>query len=115
MHATALHAARLLGTPVVETAALRGGSLGEVLHVRFEDGREAVVKGGDARIREARMLRAIRAQGVPAPDVIAVDAHVLVMSVAPDRDTLDVAGNDLARVVTALHAPPIAATPIRLG
>lgn len=106
MHRTARRAARLLRTSVDGARALSGGSLGEVLRVRFEDGREAVVKGGDAPRREARMLRAIRAQGVPAPDVIAVDDRVLVMSVATDRGTLDAAWGDLARVLTALHAPP---------
>lgn len=106
MHPTALHAARLLGTSVVEATALSGGSLADVLRVRFADGREAVVKGGDAPEREARMLRAIRARGVPTPEILAVDARALVMSVAPDRGTLDAAWGDLARVLSALHAPP---------
>lgn len=52
------------------------------------------------------MLRAIRTRGVPVPEVLAVDADVLVMTVAPDRGSLDAAWGDLARVLTALHAPP---------
>ncbi|MDZ7707124.1 MAG: fructosamine kinase family protein [Trueperaceae bacterium] len=111
MHPNARHAARLLGTSVVEATALSGGSLAEVLRVRFEDGREAVVKGGDAPRREARMVRAIRARGVPVPEVIAVDAHVLVLGVVPDRGTLDAAWGDLARVLTTLHEPSSVATP----
>lgn len=111
MHASAQHTERLLGTSVREARTLAGGSLVEVLRVRFDDGREAVVKGGGAPQREARMLRAIRARGVPAPEVIAVDAAVLVMTVATDRGTLDAAWRDLARVLTALHVPPREAIP----
>lgn len=111
MHPAALHAARLLGTSVVEATALSGGSLAEVLRVRFEDGSEAVVKASDAPQQEARMVRAIRARGVPAPEVLAVDARVLVMSLATDRGTLDAAWGDLARVLTALHAPSSEPTP----
>ncbi len=105
MHPLARHAGHLLSSPARDARALGGGSIDEVLRVRFEDGREAVVKGGLAPEREARMLAAMRSRGVPVPEVFAVDARALVMSVRPDRGELAGAWGPLGEVLVALHAP----------
>jgi fructosamine-3-kinase len=109
------HVARLLGTPVRDARPLGGGSLGEVARLRLEDGREVVVKVGGAPEREARMLRAIAARGVPAPAVVAADAEVLVLEARSDRGSLDAAWGHLGEVVRALHAPIDPAGPTAYG
>lgn len=105
MHPLARHAGHLLGSPTREARALGGGSLHEVSQVRFEDGREAVVKGGVAPEREARMLEAMRSRGVPVPEVFAADARMLVLSVRPNGGALAGAERHLGEVLLDLHAP----------
>ena len=66
---------------------MAGGDLSAVLRVTFADGRQAVVKASRNGV-EAGMLRAINAAGVRAPDVLAADADILVMSVADASGSL---------------------------
>lgn len=97
-------AAALLGGEVADVEPLAGGDLSDVLCLGLVDGREAVVKGGPAPPVEAAMLQAIADAGAPAPRVLAVDAHVLVMQRVPGRSGAGRAGADLGRVLAGLHA-----------
>lgn len=83
---------------------LGGGCLEEVTRVTLRDGRRGVAKGGPAPRVEATMLEAMRAAGVPAPAVLAVDDALLVMEERPRRGTLAGAWADLGRVLGTLHA-----------
>ena len=81
-----------------------GGSLSRLARITLDDGREAVVKTGPAPETEAAMLRAIRAAGAPAPEVLAVDRDVLVLEVLPNDGGLGSAWTDLGSVLARLHA-----------
>ncbi|GJE54456.1 fructosamine kinase family protein [Methylobacterium thuringiense] len=103
MSALAAHGAALLGGSLVRAEPIGGGDLSSVMRIVLADGREAVVKDGPDPPAEAAMLRAIRATGAPAPDVLAVDATALVLerlAVSDDRG----ADADLGRAVARLHA-----------
>jgi fructosamine-3-kinase len=94
------------GRRVVEARALGGGCIAPVYRARLDDGRELAVKLGPGLDLEARMLRDL-ARHAPAPEVIHVDAHMLLMTYIPTRGGIDAAAEeDLARVVAALHAVP---------
>jgi fructosamine-3-kinase len=97
-------AAQLLGGRLKSVSQLAGGCLSEVLRIQLTDGRAAVAKGGPAPMTEGAMLAAIRAAGAPAPDVLAVDAEMLVMEALPDTGSLDAAWGDLGRALRLLHA-----------
>jgi fructosamine-3-kinase len=72
-------AANLLGGQLTGWQPLHGGDLAVVLSLRLTDGRRAVVKSSRGGT-EADMLRAMAKVGAPVPEVLAVDDHVLVMS-----------------------------------
>jgi len=97
-------AARLLGSPVQRVEPLHGGDLSDVVRLVFEDGAQAVAKGGPAPQVEADMLRAIRAARAPAPEVLAADDSVLVLEALLESGGL---GGDawaqLGRAVRRLH------------
>ncbi|MGN7124002.1 fructosamine kinase family protein [Methylorubrum thiocyanatum] len=104
MSGLARHAADLLGVPLAEARPMAGGDLSQCLHLRLEDGREAVAKTGPAPHEEARMLAALAAAGAPAPAVLAVDETALVLECLPDTGAGPGAEADLGRVVARLHA-----------
>lgn len=96
-------AAGLLGSTVAETRPFAGGSLSSVEFLRLKDGREMLAKSGPSPRAEARMLRAIRAAGVPAPEVFAADDAVLGIERLPDDGGLSLAWANLGRIVRTLH------------
>lgn len=96
-------AARLLGGDVAETRHFAGGSLSSIAFVRLSDGREMLVKSGPSPETEARMLRAIRAAGVRAPEVYAADESVLAIERLPDDGGLSAAWGDLGAELRRLH------------
>ncbi len=97
-------AAALLGGEAARAEPLGGGCLEQVTRVTLRDGRRVVVKGGPAPRVEATMLDALRATGVPAPRVLAVDDALLVMEERPQRGAPADAWADLGRVLARLHA-----------
>lgn len=99
-----LAAAALLGGEAVHAEALGGGCLEQVTRIELRDGRRVVAKGGPAPKLEADMLDALRAAGVPAPRVLAVDDVLLVMEERPNRGTPAGAWSDLGHVLSRLHA-----------
>lgn len=83
---------------------LHGGDLSEVTLVEFTDGHRVVAKQGPMVDREARMLNAIAAAGVPAPRVLGLAGTVLFLEALdetrPRPEHWATFGEDLAR----LHA-----------
>lgn len=83
---------------------LHGGDLSEVTLIEFANGRRAVAKQGAMVAREAHMLRAIAAAGVPAPKVLGLAGPVMFLEALdetrPHPDHWAQFGQDLAR----LHA-----------
>jgi fructosamine-3-kinase len=96
--------AALLGGTVAGVTGMGGGSLSQIVRLRLTDGREAVVKTGSAPRAEAAMLRAIKAAGAPAPEILAADDTVLVLSVVDDAGSVSSAWPDLGYVLATLHA-----------
>jgi len=103
VHPLATHTAALLGGSPLRAEPLAGGLMGPVLLVTLADGRRAVVKGGASPPREAAMLRAIAAAGVPTPAVLAVDERARVLEERRADGALDAAWADLGEVLATLH------------
>jgi fructosamine-3-kinase len=104
MTATAAKASVLLGTEVIGTERLHGGDLSEVARLRTADGRTFVAKPGRTAEVEAGMLRAIRAAGVPAPDVVAVADDLLILEDLGDDEGPGNAWGNLGQVLRRLHS-----------
>ena len=103
MSRLAEHAVGLLRGKLASASEFAGGSLSSVELLQLGDGREVLVKSGPSPRAEARMLRAIRAAGVPAPEVFAADDTVLVIERLADDGGLSIAWADLGCVVRKLH------------
>lgn len=98
-------AAALLDDMLEDSRPLHGGDLSRVVRLRMLSGREAVVKNGPAPMVEAGMLRAIRAVGVAAPEVLACSPEVLVLELLPEYGALDGQGwADLGSALRQLHS-----------
>lgn len=95
--------AALLGGTLRHVETLAGGSLSRLVRIVLTDGREAIVKTGPTPKMEAAMLRAVRAAGVPAPEVFAADDEVLVIEVLPQSAGVGMAWGDLGRILAHLH------------
>lgn len=87
-------------------APLHGGDLSEVVLAELSDGRRVVAKRGAMVVREARMLEAITAAGMPAPRVLGLAGPVLFLEaleeVRPAPAHWPRFGESLAR----MHATP---------
>ncbi|KLE31885.1 aminoglycoside phosphotransferase [Aurantiacibacter gangjinensis] len=91
------------GLAVTGGRKLAGGDLGGAALVELADGRKLVAKGGPLVEREADMLRAIAASGVPAPEVHhAADGLLLMDHVEADGAK---GWDSLAEALHRLHAP----------
>lgn len=99
-------AERLTGREPVRAEVMHGGDLSQVLRVWLRDGSEVVVKNGPAPLTEAAMLRAIAAAGAPAPQVLAADESILVMTLLPHGGRLSASWASLGRALATLHAAP---------
>ena len=67
----------VFGHAPTRVTPLHGGDLSVVMRLRLADGMEVVAKQGPMVDREARMLAAIAAAGVPAPRVLGQSGEVL--------------------------------------
>ncbi len=101
----------LLGQAIVTSRSLGGGCLFDVRAVDLADGQRVVVKEGGrglpGQLRlEARMLADLSAAGAPAPEVLTVDDHRLVLAwIDNDGGGLDAVGRrTLVEELAALHA-----------
>jgi len=104
MSALAEQGAALIGGTLRRSEAMGGGSLSSLVRIVLEDGRQAIVKTAPSAKAEAGMLRAIRAAGAPAPQVLAADGEVLVLEVLPNDGSLANAWPDLGAALMRLHA-----------
>lgn len=96
--------AALIGSRVLRTEPLQGGSLSSVLRVALEDGRTVVVKQAAGATREARMLARMAAAGAPVPHLLGHKDDLLVMEDVGPAGTLtsgDAVG--WAALADALH------------
>lgn len=96
-------AAALLGARLALQSVLAGGDLSEVIAIRLEDGREAIVKTGPAPATEARMLEAIAETGTRVPKVLAVNHSILVLERLPSGGQIETAWRDLGSQLGRLH------------
>jgi fructosamine-3-kinase len=94
--------AALLGRRLARAEPMSGGNLSGLVRIVLDDDSAAIVKDGPDPLAEAGMLRAIRAAGIPAPEVLAADARTLVIEPLPAGG--GPADADLGRVVARLHA-----------
>lgn len=97
-------AERLTGRPIAAVRRLSGGDLSTVFRLTLADGGTLVVKQAATATAEAQMLRAIRAAGAPAPDVIAAEGEWLLMDDVAAGDSISAAWPDLALSIACLHA-----------
>ena len=100
----AIRSAELLEDVFESSAPVSGGDLSTVIRVRLASGRSAIVKSDPKALAEAEMLRAIKASGAPAPDVLAVDGDLLVLADLGENNGLGNAWGALGRAVRTLHA-----------
>jgi len=100
-------AARLIGEAgSFEASPLGGGDLSEIWQLRFDDERSVVVKLGAHSPVEAGMLEALRQSGARTPQVLAVQADLLVLEYVTLR-RLDAQGwRVLGRSLARLHQAP---------
>lgn len=97
--------AGLLGAKPVSWTVLAGGDLSDVVLAELTTGRMAVFKSGPDPEAEADMLRAIRAAGVPAPEVLGVSPRVLALELLPGSGHLARAGwQQFGHALRQLHA-----------
>jgi len=93
-----------LGVPVAAMAPLQGGDLSEVARIDLADGRTVVAKTGPLVGREARMLAAIAAAGVPCPRVIAVADRLMILDHLDEARPGATGWATLGRALARLHA-----------
>ncbi|MEX0304612.1 MAG: fructosamine kinase family protein [Leisingera sp.] len=94
----------LLGAGVTRTRPLHGGDLSDVQLLQLSDGRHVVAKSGPLVEREAAMLQAIRAAGVPAPEILAAAAGLLLMQALNETAGSPAGWQALAGSLRQLHA-----------
>ncbi|NVN04729.1 fructosamine kinase family protein [Asaia spathodeae] len=87
-----------------DAAPMGGGDLSEIWHLRFESGREAVVKFDGQAAAEAAMLRAIAATGAPVPEILAAQGDLLVLSFIRAARLSESGWAALGKTLSTLHA-----------
>jgi len=104
MNSLAETGAALLGGTLQHAEPMHGGDLSQLVRIVLEDGRQAIVKNGPSPEAEAAMLRAIRASGAPAPEVLAASREALVIELLSGGGGLGGAWASLGRAAATLHA-----------
>lgn len=99
-----VRAGHLLGTRVNCVTQISGGSLSAVSRLALADGRSAIAKTGPLVAREAHMLEAMRARGVPTPAVLGIEGELLILQDLPAAGRLARAWAHLAEILDDLHA-----------
>ncbi len=104
MKSAAEAGAALLGGVLRDAKRVHGGCLSEIVLIRLDDGREAIVKSSAAARIEAAMQKAIAASGAPAPRLFAVSDSLLVMEAMAADGGLGGAWESLGAALATLHA-----------
>lgn len=90
----------------VRLIPLQGGDLSEVLRADLRDGGTVAVKRGPRALREADMLRALAAGGIPVPGIVATTPGLLILDWLP-AGRADAAGwAALGAALRRLHDTP---------
>lgn len=92
-----------LGAAIRQSTRLHGGDLSDVYLLRLSDGRQVVAKEGALVATEARMLHAIRDAGAFTPDVLGVDAQVLLLEALPEASATQASWEALGESLRRLH------------
>lgn len=101
--------ARVMGSPVVDSASLHGGMVGAVYGAQLADDRLIAVKVGEtaeARLDiEGAMLRYLRTfSALPVPEVLHAEPTLLIMAYVPgDNRITDAVQANAADLLAALH------------
>lgn len=98
-------ARRLLGRTAITVGPLARGDLSRVYRLTFDDGGALIAKQAPTAAAEACMLEAIRATGVPVPEVRGAEDEWLLMEEVEAGGSLAAAWPDLAHLLTRLHVP----------
>lgn len=93
----------LIGATISASERLHGGSLSSVTRLFTPDGHSYVAKSGPSAQTEARMLKAIRTTGAPAPRIIAVTPDLLVLEDLGPDDGPQNAWSSLGHELRLLH------------
>ena len=102
---TAARAAeKTLAAKVINSAALHGGDLSEVLRLDLNNGQRVVAKCGPMISREARMLRAMARAGAPVPEVLGCDAGVLLLEWLEETPATAKGWQAAGKALARLHA-----------
>lgn len=104
MRSLAERASALTGTTISRIEQLRGGSLSNVVRLHTADCRSFIAKSGHTAKTEARMLKAIRAAGASAPQVVAVSTDLLILEDLGQDEGLENAWRSLGQETRLLHA-----------
>lgn len=96
--------ASLLGVGNVRLSYFSSGDLSSLQRVETDDGRTFIAKGGPAPDVEGRMLQLIAKSGAPAPDVVASNKDILIISEVEGRSGFGSAQADLGRTLAMLHS-----------
>lgn len=93
----------LTGETVTTVLPLHGGDLSDVYRLTLRSGRQVVAKTGGLVAAEARMLRAIRSAGAPAPSVLGQRNNVLVLEALKETSSTDAGWHALGAGLRQLH------------
>ena len=93
-----------LGSSVAGISRAGGGSLSEVWKVELKDGGRLAAKVAPDAVQEAQMLGEIREAGCPAPEVLAIDGDLLLLSwLEADGHPDDTAWSETGSAIARLH------------
>ncbi|UWQ78022.1 fructosamine kinase family protein [Leisingera sp. S132] len=94
----------LLGAEVLRARPLHGGDLSDVQLLSLSDGRHVVAKTGPLAAAEATMLGAVRDADVPAPEVLGIAGHVLLMEALQETGASTAGWQALGHALRQLHS-----------
>ena len=93
---------KLLCTAVSSVSRQGGGDLSAVHIIRLGNGEQVIAKQTPQAEAEAAMLQAIAEAGAPAPEVLAVEANLLLMNRCEGRSGPGASWDSLAEVLNRL-------------
>ncbi|MFD0980917.1 fructosamine kinase family protein [Tropicimonas aquimaris] len=96
-------ATEVFGSAPACIRSVHGGDISAVFRLQWPDGTEAIAKRGPLVAQEARMLAAIRATGVPAPEVLGTFGTIVILRAIPSAPESGAAWRALGLGLRRLH------------